>query len=290
MRPNQQFLQMPKPFWACVRSLSQQIGYTVRGQNRFMVPNAFEMAAAFRELDLNPELLISGGRPTELANNLAAYFRFRADVLEQHVEPRLMNMYRAKEVFEQLQNQLRPSCHIPMNKQKGDKKAPSYLTGIVNMMVEAYSSGLPCDFDPRKLTTITVNGAPIRTLARRVDGAFPSSVNPVAVWEIKEYYYTTTFGSRVADGVYETLLDGLELEELRDHVGVDVRHYLMVDAYSTWWEDGKSYLCRMVDMVHMGYVDEVLFGYEVVEEMPRIMSELVAIHNARLYSSSPAFT
>ena len=23
-----------------------------------------------------------------------------------------------------------------------------------------------------------------------------------------EYYYTTTFGSRVADGVYETLLEG----------------------------------------------------------------------------------
>ena len=32
----------------------------------------------------------------------------------------------------------------------------------------------------------------------------------MALWEIKEYYYTTTFGSRVADGVYETLLDGLE--------------------------------------------------------------------------------
>jgi len=30
------------------------------------------------------------------------------------------------------------------------------------------------------------------------------------------YYYTTTFGSRVEDGVYETLLDGMELEELRE--------------------------------------------------------------------------
>ena len=48
---------------------------------------------------------------------------------------------------------------------------------------------------------------PLRTLARRVDGAFPSAVNPVAVWEIKEDYHTTTFGSRVADGVYETQID-----------------------------------------------------------------------------------
>ena len=36
-----------------------------------------------------------------------------------------------------------------------------------------------------------------------------------ARWEIKEYYGTTTLGSRVADGVYETMLDGLELRELQ---------------------------------------------------------------------------
>lgn len=70
---------------------------------------------------------------------------------------------------------------------------------------------------------------PLRTLARRVDGAFPCAINPIAVWEIKEYYHTTTFGSRVADGVYETLLDGLELEELRTSEGIDVKHYLILD-------------------------------------------------------------
>lgn len=111
----------------------------------------------------------------------------------------------------------------------------------------------------------------LRTLARRVDGAFPSPVNPVAIWEIKEYYYTTTFGSRIADGVYETLLDGAELEELEEHENIHVEHYLMVDAYDTWWNDGKSYLCRMVDMANMGYVDEVLFGRQVVTELPRIV-------------------
>lgn len=41
--------------------------------------------------------------------------------------------------------------------------------------------------------------------------------------------------------------------------------------------DGKSYLCRIFDMLHMGYVDvdKVLLGREVVEEMPRIVSERV---------------
>ena len=103
-------------------------------------------------------------------------------------------------------------------------------------------------------------------------------MNPIAIWEIKEYYYTTTFGSRIADGVYETLLDGLELEELNTSEKIFVEHYLMVDAYDTWWNDGKSYLCRMVDMLNMGYVDEVLFGKQVITELPRIVKGWVSNH------------
>jgi hypothetical protein len=168
-----------------------------------------------------------------------------------------------------------------MNKQKGDKRAPAYLTGIINMLIEAGAQGQACDYDPHELTTVTRNGAPLRTLARRVDGAFPSSVNPVAIWEVKEYYYTTTFGSRVADGVYETLLDGMELEELREHEKIEIKHVLMVDDYFTWWECGRSYLCRIIDMLHMGYVDEVLFGYEVIERLPAVVAEWIELLRAR---------
>jgi hypothetical protein len=77
---------------------------------------------------------------------------------------------------------------VPMNTQKGDKKKPAYLTAIVNMLIDANIGGLECDYDPRELTTFTHVSAPLRTLARRVDGAFPSAKNPIAVWEIKEYY------------------------------------------------------------------------------------------------------
>lgn len=56
---------------------------------------------------------------------------------------------------------------------------------------------------------------PLRTLSRRVDGAFTRVVNPIAIWEIKEYYYSEeNFGSRIADSVYESQLDGMELDEL----------------------------------------------------------------------------
>lgn len=279
MKPEPRFQKQPKAFWATVRSLSEKIGYSKKG--RIIIPSAEEMAEAFKDLDLDPEKILQNGKPTKLCVLLEDYFRYRSEILINHVEPRLMDANGAKSVFLELRNKLNPKCPIPMNKQKGDKKAEAFLTGIINMIIEAEAKGLPCDYDPRQLTTVTKDGAPLRTLARRVDGAFPNVVNPIAIWEVKEYYYTTTFGSRVADGVYETLLDGLELEELREHEKIDVKHYLMVDAYRTWWKDGKSYLCRMIDMLHMGYVSEVLFGYEVVEELPRIVSEWVALAGKR---------
>ena len=188
-----------------------------------------------------------------------------------------MNAAQAAELFHEVQQRTGSKLPVSMNKQKGEKKKPAYLTGIVNMIVESQLKGSPCDFSPRELTTFTRDHAPIQTMARWVDGAFPSAVNPLAIWEIKEYYHTTTFGSRVADGVYETLLDGMELQQLRKETGIQCKHYLMIDAHYTWWTCGRSYLCRIIDMLHMGYVDEVLFGKEVVDQLPRIVQEWVKL-------------
>lgn len=275
MEANQKFKNLPKSFWATVKSVSQQTGYTVRGQGIVKVPTAKEILKAFVKLNLEPENIIKNGQETVLTKLLIAYYTYRADILNNYVEPRLMNTERAKKEFEKLFVELSPSRPIPMNKQTGEKKAPAFFTGIINMIVESNSDGLPCNYDPRELTTVTLNGTPLRTLSRRVDGAFPKAINPKAIWEIKEYYYTTTFGSRVADGVYETLLDGMELQELHEHENIKVLHYLMIDAHYTWWECGKSYLCRIIDMLNMGYVDEVLFGYEVIERLPEIVQNWV---------------
>ena len=279
MKPNNLFLREPKYFWACVRSLSQELGYS-RSSN-VIVPSYDDMRNAFEKLSLNPSFLILNNNPTEVAKELREYFQYRAHVLAQKVEPLLMNAEEAKKLFEETKARLNSSCLIPMNKQKGYKRAPAYLTGLVNMIIEENIQGNNCDYDPRKLTTLTKDNHPIKTFARRVDGAFPSSINPIAIWEIKEYYYATTFGSRIANGIYETLLDGMEVEELLEHEKIDIKHYLMVDAYSTWWKQGISYLCRMIDMLHMGYVDEILFGREVVIELPRIVKEWYNILSSR---------
>ncbi|MCY3811514.1 MAG: hypothetical protein OXH15_06950 [Gammaproteobacteria bacterium] len=254
------------------------MGYTLPRRKIVRVPTTAEIAAAYGRLGLSTaHLMHPGGLPTRVGKRLLSYLEYRANVLNLHVEPRLMNVDRARSVFSELRDSLSPRCPLPMNKQRGEKRGPAYLTCIVNMLIEAHSRGHPCDYDPRSLTKFTRNNAPLRTLARRVDGAFPSTINPVAVWEIKEYYYTTTFGSRVADGVYETLLDGMELAELSTTEGVRVRHYLIVDSHYTWWECGRSYLCRMVDMLHMGYVDEILFGYETVERLPGIVQDWIEL-------------
>lgn len=273
MIPNSLFLNQPKAFWAYVRSISQAVGYTVRGEGQIRVPAIEEMAEALNGLGLDGTRLLKPDGATKIAQTLHSYFEYRAKILNTFVERRLMNKDSARALFEKMRKQLSPKIPIPMNKQKGDKKAPAFLTAIVNMLIEANTGGIDCDYDPRALTTVTQDGAPLRTLSRRVDGAFPCAVNPIAVWEIKEYYYTTTFGSRVADGVYETLVDGMELEELRVSEGINVLHYLIVDDHYTWWDCGRSYLCRIVDMLHMGYVDEVLFGSEVVERLPAIVKE-----------------
>lgn len=279
MRADDRFVRQPKEFWAHVRTLSQDLGYAVKGQVR--VHSLVEMARSLRSLGLNNNHVVVGREPTQLGADLEAYFRYRADVLNTFVEPRLMDAPEAKALFAETHARLSPRCPIPDNKQKHEKAGPALFTGMVNMLVEAASEGISVDYDPRQLTTVTRDGAPLRTLARRVDGAFPSPVNPIGIWEIKEYYYTTTFGSRVADGVYETLLDGLELEELREHEHVDVQHLLMVDSHYTWWKSGRSYLCRIIDMLNMGAVDEVLFGKEVFERLPTIVQGWVATYRAR---------
>lgn len=272
MKPDTRFIDLPKRFWALVRLIGQECGYASRGQ--ISIPERKAVVDALTILGLTPSALDSPLRNDGATwTTLLDYFTFRRDVLHNQVEPNLMDAAQARKEYNRLKRELKPKCPLPMNKQKGTKKAPAYLTGIVNMLIEANAAGAPCDYDPRALDMVAANKSPLRTFARRMDGAFPSVVNPLAVWEVKEYYYTTTFGSRVADGVYESLLDGMEIEELAVSENIHILHYLMIDARYTWWNCGKSYLCRLIDMLHMGYVDEVLVGREVLVRVPLLVKE-----------------
>lgn len=305
MKPDPRFLRQPQNFWAHVRSISQAVGYTEEGAGYIPVPRGLPIPKNFKthggprnnkikaiglplvrealkKLKLNEfHIVDSKNIATPFGQRLCDYFQYRADVLNTHVRPNLMDAAESQKLFKRCKAKYKAKGPFVMNKQKGAKRAEAFLTCIVRMIIENCLKGSKCNFDPLELTTITRNGEPYRTLARRVDGAFPSPVNPIAIWEIKEYYYTTTFGSRIADGVYETLLDGMEIEEFRADLGEDVKHYLFADSHFTWWGCGKSYLCRIVDMLHMGFVDEVLFGKEIVTELPRIVDEWLVEERSR---------
>jgi hypothetical protein len=281
LKANPRFLTQPKAFWANVRTISQEVGYTERGTHSVKIPTLKAIRHEFEKLGLTTvHIADTENTLTDFGQHLFSYFTFRATVLNDNVRSCFMNKDEAELEFNRLKAELNPQCPLPMNKQKAEKKNYAFLTGMVNMLIEANLGNLSCDYDPRSLTTMTHNAMPLRTLSRRVDGAFPSVVNPIAIWEIKEYYYTTTFGSRVADGVYETLLDGMELEELEIAAQRKVQHVLFIDDYFTWWDCGRSYLCRMIDMLHMGYVDEVVFGREVVTRLPELVREWKAIYEA----------
>lgn len=270
MVPNEEFLKQPKSFWAQVKLISMTLKYSKGGTIKEY--NIEEIEKCLNDLGLTTEHLVDSAKKiTAEGKLLLGYFHFRAEVLKRIVKPNLMDKDQAKEEFEKLKKSYSSKVNIPLNKQKGKKRHPAYLTGLVDMLTEKTLGSLDFDPNPRELTVVTKNQKPLRTLSRWVDGAYPSTTNPLAIWEIKEYYSTTSFGSRVADGVYESLLDGYELEELRLKEFIEVKHYLIVDGYLTWWDMGKSYLCRLVDMLHEGFLDEVIFGKEILDRWPEIV-------------------
>jgi len=278
MKANRIFQTSDLEFWANVKLLNQRLGYYNK-KSDFMIPTKKQIVEVFNNNNFDVSKIVIDGKLTKFGSKIINYFEFRKQVLNDDVKPMLLDVIKAKSIFQELKKELNPNCPLPMNKQKGNKKDFAFFTCIINMLIESNSKGFSCNYDPRELTAFTKNNSPFRILSRRVDGAFPNIINPVAIWEIKEYYYTTTFGSRVADGVYESLLDGLELQEVDNSLNINTQHIFMIDDYNTWWNMGKSYLCRIIDMLHMGLVSEVLFGEEVIEKLPILVNEWMDILN-----------
>ena len=278
-------------FWANVKLLNQRLGYTERKSKNnpapnFKVPTIEQIKNVFQKEGLDHSKLINEKDSfTIYGQKIIDYMNYRRDALNNVVKSNLMTAAQAEALFNQKNAELQPPSHlIQWNRQKGAKRKPNYLACLVNMIVNSEKENFSFNHDPQELTAITQNNYPIRTLSRRVDGAFPAVIDPVAIWEIKEYYYTTTFGSRISDGVYVTMLDAHELEEIYSNLKREIKHYLFVDAYDCWWElGGKSYLCRLIDIMHMGLVDEVVFGKEVLTRLPILVKEWINIANNNLH-------
>lgn len=278
MQAFQEFRHMPASFWAMIKYISESLGYTVRGQS---IVRSYSM----NEIDalLSQNGLFADYETLQMAK---LYFDKRADLLNNVVRYNLMNADEAKEAFEHLYPTHRDNnfqCKLPMNKQKGAMKQVAFFTAIINIITEdtirhssLYDGALGFNDDPRGLVYVfDTEHRIIGASSRRFDGAYPNIINPRIVWEIKEYYYATTFGSRVADGVYETQLDGYEFKYIASRSGEPITHVFFLDAYKTWWVDGKSYLCRIIDILNSGLVDEVIVGREVFDRWPELLRSVI---------------
>lgn len=273
-----EFKNMPFPFWAFVKYISDICGYTDRklGVVRTYTREEIQNIVIKNKITCDCYTI-------EMAK---MYFDRRAFFINNFIRHNLMDGDTAKKEFEKLyplycNNNFK--CKLPMNKQKGEMKQIAYFTAIINILTEntvrkltgCYDS-LGFDDDPRGLVYMFDNDNHIiGASSRRFDGAYPSTINPRIIWEIKEYYYATTFGSRVADGVYETQLDGYEFKNMSNYLVRPVTHVFFLDGYKTWWIDGKSYLCRIIDILNCGLVDEVIIGKEVFSCWPELLESII---------------
>lgn len=309
MRAEARFSDQTISFWAYVRAITEATGYSLRGSNKVSTITVAQMIDSLKVMDRPSDHLGTKDSPSVFALALEDYFDYRASVLNHHVKNDLMITSEAAATFAEVKASVGVSqehevsgwrtidgeriqqvvameykignqfIRVPMNKQKNEKRNVSYLTGMVNLLIAYHLGGRDCDYDPRKIPVIDHEGTLYAALSRRMDGSFPSTKNPIAMWEVKEYYYTTTFGSKISDAVYITSLDGYERREVERETATKIEHLVIVDAFDTWWGKGKSYLCRMIDVLNMGHVDEILFGREVVRRLPEIVPIWVNRHS-----------
>ena len=274
-----EFRDIDPSFWALVKYVSETLGYTDRKTRSIRTYSIEDIIYLLEARNIAASEF--------LVRLLKEYFDKRASLLNDYVRNLLMTADEAKEAFEALLPIYEDGqflCKLPMNKQSGEMKRVNYFTAIINILAEdtirhssAYDGfSLGFNDDPRGLVYVLDDHANlIGASSRRFDGAYPDIMNPKIIWEIKEYYYTTTFGSRVADGVYETQLDGYEFRDIENNYGKKVVHVFFTDAYKTWWIDGKSYLCRIIDFLNSGLVDEVIIGKEVFTRWPELLMSVI---------------
>lgn len=285
--------QMPPEFWHYVRVLSEHLGYSRR--RIVMRHDAETIKRGLEKLGLSAAPLQTSDDTSFSIGDLVDYFAFRAELIEGDVAKNLQSAAQAKILFErtadeyttdytsQLKNGLENSrlysvrgsvpAIAPYNKQKGEKRDIDFLTATSNILISYYLKGDHFDPDPRKVPAFTEDGVVVGSMSRRMDGAYPDCVNPVSLWEFKCYYYTTTFGSKISDAVYIADLDGYERADAEDQTGMPIQLTLFIDAYSTWMEQGKSYLCRIVDLLQRGAIDNLIVGVEVETAIPQIVAE-----------------
>jgi len=130
-------------------------------------------------------------------------------------------------------------------------------------MAEAVCQEYGIAIDPNPQTRcVWLVAQKLHVTARNLDGAVPGLLNPILIWEIKEYWGTTSGGSKMSDAVYECALVGRELRDFERRTGHHVDHVVLLDGKDQW-TSRKSDLLRFCDLYYQGIVDELIIGREI---------------------------
>lgn len=168
------------------------------------------------------------------------------------------------------------------NKQKDEMSHELYLKSTTGLKFQTclLDKGICAsfDYDPAVFPLITdEEGNPIYTMARKMDGAYPDSVNPRVLWEAKEYYDNKTYGSWVNDSIFETILSGKEcLEIQRLFPQRSIKHFLFVDGFYCLGILGRALLLRYIDCFFQNIVDDIIVGSDVIDVWPAIANQLIS--------------
>lgn len=157
---------------------------------------------------------------------------------------------------------------------QSSKSLVAAVTEIARDVCEA--RGVEIDPDPQQ-RAVWCNQNGLHVTARNLDGAIPATVNPIIVWEIKEYWGKTGGGSKMSDAVYECALVGRELRDFERDSGTIVVHAAFVDGKEQWLTR-KADLGRFIDLAHQGLIDHLFIGRDVEQEWESVLKQVLTDH------------
>jgi len=195
----------------------------------------------------------------EVASQLVEYLDFRRTLWDAG-DKLLRTEDEAKAYCKKKFNEL-PKTTQTKNQEHHQSSKAMVLTTTRLAEAVCKEFGVPIEPNPQR-RCVWVADQQLHVTARNLDGAIPSLVDPFLVWEIKEYWGTTSGGSKMSDAVYESALVGRELRDFEKRAKLHVEHAVLLDGKAQW-TSRKSDLLRFYDLYHQGLIDMLIVGREV---------------------------
>ncbi|MGW0708082.1 DUF7687 domain-containing protein [Streptomyces sp. NPDC002643] len=263
------------PFWHVVRMLADQPAAQRKYADKISPTEIMNLLRS-AETAAADALVLYLNKREDVLQRLSAYWSKRREVSDA-IFSLMRTELEAKSDYATISDQVLQSYGVQLD---GYHKSPKVLVNTVDAIIyrECKKAGVSVNTNPQSRATLLADDH-IWVSPRRLDGALPDLLNPVALWEIKEYWGKTGGGSKMSDAIYELHLVGLELRMFEDEFNIHVNHYAIMDGQEQW-QCRKADVRRAVDLLYMGLLDELVVGKEVLTDWPRIVTENIGLAQA----------